>query len=1292
MLAGPLASLAVADNNLQVNISPEGAGGWRVKTPQNNGAWAGQGAFSLDPGDYTLEFKDDQRYEKPANKPVTIVSGQLTTVNAAYKTFGTLKVTLPQAAENNGAKWYVTPLGGGEMGPYVNDSAAVTIPALKATVRFQTPVTCYTAPDPVTLDIPYGQQTTYDAAYTKFGSVTVNINPEAARGLGRWSLTGTDQDGKAWHEHGSVQECLQAGNYQVAFQENNPPGWKEPETVTATVQDEKLTTLTGLYAAQTGVLKVSVTPAGLATKASWRTTHAGGQSGWRLANQAYKDAPIGQHSVEFSDVLGYTTPADADVTVTAQQTTTVPGAYARQTDGNLTVTIEPQAARDAGAQWRIVGTETWYNSGATMSGAPIGDNAIEFKDVLPTLKPCGIVVTVAPDTKVGSGVGTYCDPDQGVPLVFDLPEGKTAEQVFIHFLTSQFVCGFYRDASGQKQQLAKSTAYKLSEITSPTPLKPGLPAGKPAVVVNSFQSGRVYISYDSALDLSGDNYQPAPEVTTDKNYAIRYQYFEPTCTCSWAKDSQTVTTWADLSYIDFISIPVAMKAVNAVNGENIDQWTKADTLTMQEIAAPTAKVPGQNVVLDANENFVRVLAPMTMPQASMYPDWSDYLTSLQGVQTRIKGCYVGTGDQPTGNPLTQAQSYDFIVTVDAGNNALFTAQEGSGKGNDICLPEEHFGTGVGATFNNGDAVTVSVSFAELNGKNGIYGNNPSYTYTYANAPTGATTDSIKNDVFGRVVGDFLAGLSFGYPGSTVTYNGKAIKDLSSTQWWGGRMPFIKYQTQGSEIALKDTPAGKNIFFAQVQPDKPYYHQFAAVLPPLTTGYGFALQDRLGTNLIKFETGAQSTSYLNITLNPDRYVQASEIGVINPASTPFQGTLRGYNSSGSQVWSQSVSLPAYGRLLQDMTNDAARHLMSYLTLNVTSGQAVGYQKSSISQRHSIGIEALPPQSGQDMLYIPYVLSNKDDETLIGLVNTANTAKTLTFTFNTGATASKLINAGDSALFSVASLFGGVKQPDIKAGRITGADGVSGVLILERSASVDGMPLSDDAQATMYFPHLAQNQQWWTGLVFYNSGTQNAKPALQYYAADGSSKGSWSSLHVDAGQAVVATPDTMHMPSDVAWFELNSDQPVTGLFAYGDHDGDQMAGYSAVNMETEQGVFPYLDHVKWNGVSLVNTGDDATTVTLEARDDSGAIVASVIHELSAKGKWVGLVPDLFTGKNIAGATYIRFTSSPHKVAGFQLVGNSDQTMLDGIPALGASAHTHGGTGKLVFQLTDIQPGTH
>ena len=483
----------------------------------------------------------------------------------------------------------------------------------------------------------------------------------------------------------------------------------------------------------------------------------------------------------------------------------------------------------------------------------------------------------------------------GVPIVFSIPSGVSPSNLHIQFLNQTgSITGFYCEGTnGTVTNLAANTAYSMADITSPVSVGGGAPAGMPAVCISNFGSGRIYVNYGATgLQNLTVGYQPDPSATADANYLYRYQYVEPTIVGTQIN--------VDMSYIDFVSIPISLTAENAPHATNNPQPTNATGLTMADDAATSATSYAGNVLpapsaLLPSANFARVISPYL--QGAVYHDWTNYLkTTLQGQTITIKGCFAGVGTQPaaanyciTNNvdsehcPLYQGQSYDYIAVVNSDGSVTMNAQSDSGNGQTAGVTPANQGQGLG---NNS---SVTISFDSLNATTGIYGNNAQYSYTYTlnGTPIDHTSVGIENDFFGRVVGDLLAGLSFGFPGSTVAYNGTPIGGLWSTQWWGGTLP------DGTTIALANTPAGTGQVFDKAQPGEPLnYHTYAASFNALTTSYGFALQDRLNNNTMAFDTGTDNGSYLLVTINPD--------SASNPYSISGNVTLKAGGASLSGV--------------------------------------------------------------------------------------------------------------------------------------------------------------------------------------------------------------------------------------------------------------------------------------------------------------------------------------------------------------------------------------------------------
>jgi len=82
--------------------------------------------------------------------------------------------------------------------------------------------------------------------------------------------------------------------------------------------------------------------------------------------------------------------------------------------GSIRVSIVPQEAADAGAQWRELGESSWRNSGTIKSDVPFGTYTIEFKDISGWNTPPNKDVTVfaaVPDPWINSDPYTQQEQD-----------------------------------------------------------------------------------------------------------------------------------------------------------------------------------------------------------------------------------------------------------------------------------------------------------------------------------------------------------------------------------------------------------------------------------------------------------------------------------------------------------------------------------------------------------------------------------------------------------------------------------------------------------------------------------------------------------------------------------------------------------------------------------------------------------------------------------------------------------------------------------------------------------------
>lgn len=100
---------AIKRGRLIVEATPfaaANAGGWRFSHESAWRKFGGAGLANVDPGIYTVTYKEVAGYNKPPDRPVTIIKGKLATLNAVYFDLDStgLQVTLTDSVDGERAK------------------------------------------------------------------------------------------------------------------------------------------------------------------------------------------------------------------------------------------------------------------------------------------------------------------------------------------------------------------------------------------------------------------------------------------------------------------------------------------------------------------------------------------------------------------------------------------------------------------------------------------------------------------------------------------------------------------------------------------------------------------------------------------------------------------------------------------------------------------------------------------------------------------------------------------------------------------------------------------------------------------------------------------------------------------------------------------------------------------------------------------------------------------------------------------------------------------------------------
>jgi hypothetical protein len=298
-----------------------------------------------------------------------------------YGSVGFLMVTLsPAGAVSAGAQWQV------DGGLWQNSGAVVTnLAAGNHTVVF-TNVTGWITPSNQIVSITANiTNTTITGTYTTVstvGALQEIINPAGAVSAGaQWQV-----DGGAFQNSGDIVTNLSVGNHTVSF--NTVTGWVTPSNQTVAVSANTTNATFATYT-QIGALQVTISPPGaVSAGAQWQVDGGAFQNSGAVVT----NLSVGSHTVAFSTVTGWVTPASQIVPIIANITNTASGTYTQV--GAVKVTINPPGVVSAGAQWQVDGGD-FQSSGAIVTGLSLGNHTVSFKTIFGWLTPSNQTVTVS---------------------------------------------------------------------------------------------------------------------------------------------------------------------------------------------------------------------------------------------------------------------------------------------------------------------------------------------------------------------------------------------------------------------------------------------------------------------------------------------------------------------------------------------------------------------------------------------------------------------------------------------------------------------------------------------------------------------------------------------------------------------------------------------------------------------------------------------------------------------------------------------------------------------------------
>ena len=205
------------------------------------------------------------------------------------------------------------------------------------------------------------------------------------------------------------------------------------------------------------------------------------------------------------------------------------------------------------------------------------------------------------------------------------------------------------------------------------------------------------------------------------------------------------------------------------------------------------------------------------------------------------------------------------------------------------------------------------------------------------------------------------------------------------------------------------------------------------------------------------------------------------------------------------------------------------------------------------------------------------------------------------------------------------------------------------------------LGDDALLYhLRFPHVAQNNQWWTGIVAVNPSDEPI--TIELKAIDESGKFIKSSpvlLGLNGGQKTVGLANTyfsQEILEKTSWIDLESNGKLLGFELFG-QDFDNMSGVMVNGKMLHNGFLPIAEdrNDRYVALSLINVSTtNSSFINFKGYSSSGNLVAQYSKTLLPQTKVVNTVKGLF-GVNWSNRIHSLSWEASSPLVGFEIWGD-------------------------------------
>ncbi|MFW5722204.1 MAG: S8 family serine peptidase [Desulfohalobiaceae bacterium] len=401
--------------------------------------------------------------------------------------------------------------------------------------------------------------------------------------------------------------------------------------------------------------------------------------------------------------------------------------------------------------------------------------------------------------------------------------------------------------------------------------------------------------------------------------------------------------------------------------------------------------------------------------------------------------------------------------------------------------------------------------------------------------------------------------------------------------------------------------------------------------------------------------------------PDSGGWTTEIGLLNAdANATCTGLLKAYDAQGQPVSTPlAISLPPLGRRQIDTGEifPDQREIAS-MVFESDSPKASGYLKFSLPGVNRAAVAATTTTASGDLL-LPHIASTPSWWTGVALTNTSVVKKTVVLELNDGSSAQIDLGPRAQRAFLIRDLFGGHPLPQATTGRIRNADKVAGLMLFGNDTQLAGVSLSDQTRSSLVFPHIADDESWWTGVALHNPANATAQITLTPHT-DLASELDGRNATVAAGQSLTRIFSGLELSPLTTWFQAESAHPLTGLELFATTDNKALAGLNTCTPPSTRGLLPKLEPGGLSWLGMANTSNATAGLTCRALDNEGHALANATRTLPPFGRLFLTPGELFPEQDLTNATHVLYDADA-PLATFQINGSPSGMMLDALPGL-------------------------